>query len=747
MGSVPPLECGLSKSKPRRESFEFSSFAGVRDRPRMDDHHQSNVPGLYIAGDLADAPVIKMALQQGFDVAQHILADLGAPASDPTIVDVVIIGAGPAGAGAALALEGSGLSVLVLERADPFATIHDFPLGKMIFSEPRELATPGDFWFEDSPKEELTRRWSEAVRERSLPIQFPEAVEDARKVDGLFEVRTTVGPDGLQRTVRSDVDAAGGATNTYRARRVILAVGKRGAPNKLGVPGEDSPWVHHRLVDPKAHAGRSVVVVGGGDSAVEAAVSLAEAGAAVTLSYRGDDFVRAKQKNRQRVAAAAEAASLDLALNTRPIEIGHEGVRLVGSGGEGAPEAERTVAADDVFVFIGSKPPVGFLHKLGVKLESEWDFPRWAWLGAFATLTWLFYVLKHKKPYFPFGPDHPLGFVPDLLSVDLGFRTVDASFWGTVVYSLLVLVFGIRAYRRYSSDTQKRRYISLITFQVVFLFGIPELLAPLIIDRPWKVYAATVPWPLSLWSMVDAPGWVGGPDSGQNFWTAVGWLGVGAVTSFVAIPLYVRRNGQQFCSYLCGCGGLAETLGDFWRHLAPRGRDAKRSEWAGRVVLFAAVPVTLLILNDAWAFVAKDALYSTKAFAQNWYGVVVDFGLASIVGVALYPYLGNRMWCRFFCPLRAWMGVLAKAFSKISIRSDDRCIGCGECTRYCQMGIDVQKFAQKQERLDNSNSACIQCGICIEVCPMDVLALDRNREVRLELSGSIVAPPKADWQR
>ena len=711
----------------------------------MDDHNQSNVAGLYIAGDLADAPVIKMALQQGHDVARHIASELGAPTSEPGLYDLVIIGAGPAGAGAALALESSGLRVLVLERSDPFSTIHDFPMGKMIFSEPRELPTPGGLWFEDAPKEALVERWCAAVRERSLPIQYPEAVDTAERVDGRFELRTTVDAAGLSHQVDAAADSGGGATNLYRARRILLAVGKRGQPNQLGIPGETEARVQHRLVDPTAHTGRSVVVIGGGDSAVEAATSLAEAGAEVTLSYRGDAFIRAKRGNRDKLAAAVERGGVQLALETRPIEISDAGVALAPARGTDTPP--RTVPADDVFAFIGSQPPVGFLHRLGVKLESEWDLPRWLWLAAFSTLTWLFYVLKHKKPFFPFGPDHPLSAVPDLLALDLGFRTVDASFWGTVTYSLVVLIFGIRAYRRNTSTVQKRRYLSLIGFQVLFLFGIPELLAPLVIDRPWKVYAVTVPWPLSLFSMVDAPGWVPDGTESTRFWTAAGWIGVAAATTFGLIPWYVRRNGQRFCSYLCGCGGLAETLGDFWRHLAPRGRDAKRSEWFGRAVFFAAIPVTLLLLNDAWGFVARDALYSTKAFAQEWYGLIVDFGLASILGVALYPYLGNRLWCRFFCPLRAWMGILARWFSKISIRSTDRCIGCGECTRYCQMGIDVQRFAQKQERMDNRNSACIQCGVCIEVCPMDVLAIDRNRPVDLRLGVDLLAPPRASWER
>jgi polyferredoxin len=103
--------------------------------------------------------------------------------------------------------------------------------------------------------------------------------------------------------------------------------------------------------------------------------------------------------------------------------------------------------------------------------------------------------------------------------------------------------------------------------------------------------------------------------------------------------------------------------------------------------------------------------------------LAVDFMLASFVGVAFYPLLGNRVWCRFFCPLRAYMEILARHFGRLQINSTDTCISCGACTRYCQMGIEVQRFAEVQLPLDNTNSACIQCGICVEVCPMDVLSL------------------------
>ena len=704
-------------------SFEFSPKLGVRELPQLDGQHQSNVRGLYVVGDLADAPIIKVAIRQGFDVASHIADTIGGRGGSDDVLDVVIIGAGPAGIGAAIALQDRGLRYVVLERERPFATIQNFPKAKLIFSEPREIENPANLWFEDARKEELVDRWEQALDQRELCIQQPEEVVSVKRQGDSFEIETRVGETGLTRPAALGGSAAAGSKNLYRARRVLLATGKRGQVRRMGVPGEELEHVEYALKDPTAHAGERVLVVGGGDSAVESACDLADGGAAVTVSYRGDGFHRAKARNQARIERMAAEGKLTVRLGTTPTEVTPDVVHL---GGSGASAADA-VPADRVFVFFGTKLPTDFLRRLGIKMQGDMDLGRGLWIFAFALITYCFYCLKSHKDFFPFGEGDPLGWMHEALKVDLGFRTVDASFWGTCIYALLIAGFGLRAIRKYPLPQQKARYRSLIAFQWIFLFGIPELLAPLIIDRPWKFYALSVPWPLSIWSLIDAPSWAGG-----DTLTAVLWLAVGALTAFVAIPLYVRRNGERFCSYLCGCGGLAETLGDLWRHLAPRGRTAKQAETFGRVILVLAVPVTALILLDAWGLLTSG-LYSTKEFAQQWYGLMVDFWLASVVGVALYPYLGNRVWCRFFCPLRAWMEVLAKRIARIAIRANAKCIGCGECTRYCQMGIDVQRFAQRQELMHNGNSACIQCGICIQVCPMEVLSIDRDRFVTVNV--------------
>ncbi len=703
-------------------SFEFSSKIGVREQPFLSADKESSVGGLYVVGDLADAPIIKVALNQGYEVAERLADQLKDTPAPEGVLDVVVIGAGPAGIGAALALTDKGASYVLLEKERPFNTIQNFPKAKLIFSEPRAMENKGNFWFDDAQKEELIDRWDEALDQRALLLHQPEEVVSIEKGGGLFTVTTKVGDEGLDDGHHLEGDghsAEPGAKNTYRARRVILAIGRRGSVNKLKIPGEDKPKVAYALKDPDEHKGKRLLIIGGGDSAVEAAVACADAGADVTISYRQDAFSRAKVKNQERIQARIAAGKIKAELSTNPERIDDDLVVL--KRGDERIEVKN----DEVMIFAGTRLPTAFLKRIGLRMEGELTGQRITWITSFALMTYLFYCLKAKRPFFPFGEGDLLGWLPGALKADLGWRAVDGSFWGTVLYSVLILGFGIKAYKKYPLPEQKTRYISLVTYQLLFLFAIPELLAPLVIDRPWKVYSAVLPWPLGYYGLIDAPSWVGADGGlfGDQTTTAVVWLAIGAFASFVAMPLYVRSQGTRFCSYLCGCGGLAETLGDQWRHLAPRGLTSYKAEWAGKLIFVACVATTLLILNDAWQFWNAGALFNTKEFASHWYALVVDFWLASVVGVAFYPYLGNRVWCRFFCPLRAYMEVLSKFISKITIKANDKCIGCGECTRYCQMGIPVQQFAQKREDMDNTNSSCIQCGICIQVCPMEVLSI------------------------
>ena len=261
-----------------------------------------------------------------------------------------------------------------------------------------------------------------------------------------------------------------------RGDRVILALGKRGDPLRLDLPGADR--AHLSLDDATQYRGQSVAVVGGGDSAIEAALALDAAGARVLLVHRGDQFERAKATNR----AALTAAAGRISIFTQSVVVGitDDAITVERAG------ARQTLPAQHLFTLLGARPPTALLRRLGLRLDGELGPARAAGLVGFFAFVYAFYCLKQKQPLYPFGTNHPLGFVGELFKADLGFRTVDASFWGTLLYSLLIVICGLLAMRRHPGPAQRQRYLSLMGFQAVFLFGLPELIAPLLIDRPWN---------------------------------------------------------------------------------------------------------------------------------------------------------------------------------------------------------------------------------------------------------------------
>ncbi len=211
-------------------------------------------------------------------------------------------------------------------------------------------------------------------------------------------------------------------------------------------------------------------------------------------------------------------------------------------------------------------------------------------------------------------------------------------------------------------------------------------------------------WPLSI-QAIPAP-WHAG-----HLFPFLYALGI----TFIGIPVFVYFLGSRFCSWICGCGALAETLGDEVRHLAPRGpRSIRFERRAGTAVLVVAAAVTLAsFFFSNWILAAKG---------MGLYALWIDVVIAGAIGVGFYWFMGNRVWCRFFCPLRMYMNLIGRIASRFRIvPSPDKCIACGQCSRECQMGIPVMDFAKAAEPVTLRNSSCIGCGICVDVCPVDVL--------------------------
>lgn len=340
-------------------------------RPVVDGNFESNVPGVYIIGDLAGAPVVKLAMEQGFAVAEHIAAQRDARGSGPDGFDVIVAGAGAAGLNAALVLQDRGLRVLVLEKNRIANTIEDFPEGKWVYAEPDARPPKGKLWLDGARKEDLLARWHEIIRENRLDVRVEEGLTALKRLeDGGFEVHT---PKAV-----------------YRARRVILATGQRGNPRKLGAPGEDRERVYHRLYSPKHYRGEQIVVVGGGNSAVEAALALAEQNH-VTLSYRGSSLVRVFRENLRRLAQAVAAGRVRVIYRSRVAKFGERTCTLEIE--EQGTRRTLEVPYDHAFVLIGAEAPADFLRSLGIRMENEWaGNPLSAALLTLATLggLWLY---------------------------------------------------------------------------------------------------------------------------------------------------------------------------------------------------------------------------------------------------------------------------------------------------------------------------------------------------------------------
>jgi thioredoxin reductase len=239
-----------------------------------------------------------------------------------------------------------GLSYQTVEQDALGGAVFQYPRGKLVMTAPVELPIVGKVQFRNTTKEELLKFWTQACNGNGLNIRYQERVEKMEKKDGAFHVKTS--------------------TQQYAASAVLLGIGRRGTPRKLGVPGEELSKVVYRLIDPEQYRGQKVIVVGGGDSALEAAASIAELGdTEVWLSYRGEAFQRAKQRNRQRVDAASACGQLKVLLNSQIREIRPEDVTLKQSG------KEMTLRNDAVIVSAGGILPNDFLKSIGIEVETK----------------------------------------------------------------------------------------------------------------------------------------------------------------------------------------------------------------------------------------------------------------------------------------------------------------------------------------------------------------------------------------
>ncbi len=725
-------------------------FADMGDRyPVLDAHFQSSIAGLYIIGDVAGTPDIKASLNTGYDVAHHIADSATGTAPHTEEFSVAIIGGGPAGLNAAIELQKRGVKYVLLERREILHAIRAFESNLPLFyPSTGDPHIRGDLWFGDTTAKELIAKWTPQIASLHLNIHEREEVKSLKK-KGVFIISTP--------------------QRDYTAGCVILATGKLAFLKKLGAEEEITPRVAHENAAAKKYTKKHVLVNGVTAASVARAIDLSESNTVTIL----DSSAIAKNLD------VGEVAHLMNNVRTKPIAL-YEHTRIdrlekdtailhrTNPARPSDPPEIFTIQNDIVESYSGIdrafvdhlEADTTMIRALGVKMENTWDWKRYAWLGIALVASGVFYYEK-KSLYSEFGLGTMLGIIAGAIGgfycirgvlngiegmrwgklprrsivefflggalaalgvyavfshpADIWQRSLGA--WYPAIYSILVIVFGIKAIFRWRDSIQTKKYISLMFFQVFFFWVLPEFIL-----RNWLSYTLVYAWPLvlaphTITSFLDPQF-----DPGLFYF----WWGTGITV--ILLPIFVALTGKKYCAWVCGCGGLAETVGDSFRHYSPKGKKNIERE----VVIYwvTGIALALTIIVGAMTLLKIDFTFGGAKFSdylQKGYSWGVDWTLISFIPVALYPFFGGKIWCRYWCPTALYMNVLSKIFTKknvgyFRIDSDKgRCIACNMCSRYCEVGIDVMRYALKGQTLDNVTSSCIGCGVCISVCPTDTL--------------------------
>jgi thioredoxin reductase len=345
--------CGLTLCEQRCPNGSLVVREGepIDDRPTVNEHLESkDVPGLYLAGDLTGLPLIRNAINQGAVAVASIRESLELEPKRDKALDLLIVGAGPAGISAALAAKEQGLRAKTLEQSSVAASIKSFPRGKLVFDQPLGMPLVGDLWLEESSKEELLGKWLRVVRRAELDIS------EGRRVTGIARE-----PDGSFQVSAENVE---GRIERFSARRVLLAIGRRGTPRRLPakVAADAEDRVFYSLADARTFAGASVVIVGLGDTAMEAAIALArQPDTQVTIAYRGSDFRRGKARNIDEMRRLVDKGRIRIVFEATVTRVERHRVEVSGKHGS------ESIKMDALFVMIGAILPWEFLSSIGVK--------------------------------------------------------------------------------------------------------------------------------------------------------------------------------------------------------------------------------------------------------------------------------------------------------------------------------------------------------------------------------------------
>ncbi len=740
---------GLIKSYTRWLHTQWPAGT-VEKLPLVNEDGTTNVPGLYITGDLTGIPLLKFSSHTGTRAVRHMCADSGftkareeARRRDDGVIDLAIIGGGVAGMAAALEAEKQKLNYRVYEASEPFTTIANFPKGKPIFTYPTDMTPDGDMQFHAEVKEPLL----EELLQQTAHIQpVKKRVEKVLRRGKVLEV---VIPN----------------EESVLALRVIVAIGRSGNFRKLGVPGEKLDKVYNRLHDPKDYCDKNVLIVGGGDSAMETAIALASCGSRVTLSYRKKEFSRPKPENVERLQALQSNPMAEVNVEepvsdrVTPATGGYmKGDRksgkitlLMGSQIKSITEDEVeitdgdskdvTLPNDAVFAMIGREPPLDFFRRSGVKLRGETYGVEWVAIAAFFIMIFMIYDWKndgfvsHQIPYLSRSDVFPSN-MPAVISSwgdswasrvqdratfigTLAVSMKSRSFYYTLVYTTCILFFGILRIRRRKTPYVRLQTSVLFLVQFIPLFLLPEIILPLmgyhglfdsgigrtLADGLFERYISESQYLAHTW-----PEW-GHP---RAYWRAYGlilawplmvynvftpepiwgWLVISVIQTFVLIPGMIYFWGKgAYCGWICSCGGLAETMGDTLRYKMPHGPFWNRVNMLGQAVLatafiLLAVRVFGWVFPESWAARNFPLLLDGKTQSG---GTMNPLSYKWTVDVLMGGILGVGLYVKYSG--RVW------------------------CRFMCPLAALMHIYARfSRFRIIPEKKKCISCNVCTSVC-------------------------------
>jgi len=316
------------------------------DIPILSEDGETSVSGLFIAGELGGLSLIRNAINQGREAAEAIVKARLPNPPEPNVYEAVIIGAGPAGLSAALRLKQEGMNFLLLDRQEAGGTILQYPRRKLVMTTPAEIPSYGTLKKAEYTKEELLEIWQQIISDNEIPVQNGHTLQSIHKGGSVFEIKTS--------------------RSVIKAHKVVLALGRRGTPRRLGVPGEDLKKVAYQLIDTQSYNHCHILVVGGGDSAVEAAIGLArQEGNTVTISYRKKQFFRIKKLNQERIEKLINKGRIIPEFESTVKTIGATEILLT------TPTGEKQLPNDYVFIFAGGVAPFDMLKEMGIRFGGE----------------------------------------------------------------------------------------------------------------------------------------------------------------------------------------------------------------------------------------------------------------------------------------------------------------------------------------------------------------------------------------